>query len=384
MIAAPGIGEIEEAADLLAGVTHRTPLLTSSALSRRVGGELVLKAEHLQRTGSFKIRGAYVHIARLPPEGRTNGVVAASAGNHAQGVAFAASAIGVGSTVVMPVFASLAKAEATRGYGATVELHGETFEESLDHARRIAEEREAAFVHAFDDPWVIAGQGTVGLEIADDAPDVDRVIVPVGGGGLAAGVAVALRARRPDVPVIGVHPAASPVTIADGAAVAERGRHTAPLLSELLTDVVEVGEEPISEAILLLLERTKQVIEGAGALPLAALLAGAVPATGRSLLVTSGGNIDPGLLMRVMRHGLGEAGRYLFVRVLLEDRPGQLQRIVSLLADMLVNILSVVHHRAGALPVGAVEVELTLETRDREHAEEIVRALREAGYTVGT
>jgi threonine dehydratase len=291
--------------------------------------------------------------------------------------------LGVAATVVMPVYASLAKVEATRGYGANVELHGDTFEESLAHAREIAGQTGATLIHAFDDPWIIAGQGTVGLEIASDAPHLERVLIPVGGGGLASGVATALRALRPDVRLYGVRPARIPVTIADGAAVAAFGTHTGPLVEELLDEIVEVDDEAISEAIVLLLERTKQVVEGAGALPLAALLAGVLPSGGPTLLVVSGGNIDPGRLMQVVRHGLGEAGRYLFVRVMLEDRPGQLLRVVELAAELRVNVLSVVHHRTGpGLPVGAVEVELTLETRDRDHAAEVVQALQQAGYDV--
>jgi threonine dehydratase len=374
--------DIEAARAVLDGLVHRTPILRSESLSRMLGGEILTKAEHLQRTGSFKIRGAAVRIAALDDAARAAGVVTASAGNHAQGVAWAAARLGVAATIVMPTSASLAKVEATRGYGASVELHGETFEDAMARARQIVEERRATFVHPFDDPLVIAGQGTIGLEICEDVPHVDRVLVPVGGGGLAAGIATAVKALRPATSVVGVRPAQQPRTIADGAAVADLGEHTAPVLQALLDDVVAVDDEAISEAIVAYLERTKQVVEGAGALGLAALLAGKVTGTGTTLVVASGGNIDPGLLMRVIRHGLGESGRYLFVRVLIDDRPGQLRDVLDLLAGQVVNVVSVVHHRAGALPLGRVEVELTVETRDRAHADEVVQALRAAGYVV--
>ncbi|HVL79993.1 MAG TPA: threonine ammonia-lyase [Actinomycetota bacterium] len=377
------LGEVQEAAELLSGVARRTPILTSSSLDERVGGRVLIKAEHLQRTGSFKVRGAYVRLHRCTRGDSARGVVAASAGNHAQGVAWAASELSIASTIVMPVFAPLQKVEATRRYGAEVVLHGETFEESLAHAQELAADRGALFVHPFDDPHVIAGQGTVGLEILAEAGEVDRVVVPLGGGGLISGIATAVKALAPGVEVVGVHPAATPHTIADGAAVKEPGELTRPIIDDLVDRVIELGEDDIADAILFALERTKQVIEGAGVLALAAMLAGAVPAAGRTVAVCSGGNIDPGLLMRVIRHGLGAAHRYLVVSLTLDDRPGQLRMVMDLLASMLVNVLSVVHHRSSPrLAVGAVEVELTLETRDRSHADEVVRALEEAGYGV--
>lgn len=379
------LGErITEAGRVLRGVVHHTPLLSSRTLSELCGGEILIKAEHLQRTGSFKIRGAYVRIAKLTDAERAAGVVAASAGNHAQGVAWAASRLDVPATVVMPIYASLAKVEATRSYGADVELVGETIEESLARARELAEGGRV-LVHPFDDPWVIAGQATLGHEIASDAPTADQVIVPVGGGGLIAGVAAALKAARPEIRVVGVRPAAAPATIADGAAVAELGSRTGPAVTELVDEMVAVDENAVAEALVLLAERTKQVVEGAGALPLAAVLDGAVEPRGRTVLVASGGNIDAGLLIRVIRHGLEEGGRYLFVRVMLEDRPGRLQAVLALLADLRVNVVSVVHHRAGlTLPVGAVQVELTLETRGRTHADEVLRHLIDAGYDART
>lgn len=375
------IDEVRAAAAVLRDVVHRTPITTSESLSARFGGRLWCKAEHLQRTGSFKIRGAYVRIASLTDAERSRGVIAASAGNHAQGVAWAATRLGVEATIVMPVYASLPKVEATRGYGATVMLEGDDFHDALAYARLLASERDLVLVHAYDDPLVIAGQGTVGLEVAEDAPHAARVLVPFGGGGLLAGTAVAVKALMPSCEVIGVRAAATPATIADGAAVKEPGSLTGEIVEALVDDIVEVDEEAISEAIVLHLERSKQVVEGAGALGLAALVSGAVAAGDSTVLVVSGGNIDPGLLMRVIRHGLSTAGRYLFVRLRLPDRPGQLRRVLTLLADQLVNVVSVVHHRAGlTMPVDEVEVELTLETRDRAHADDVLRSLESAGY----
>lgn len=383
MIADLGLDQIRTAAEILSGAARRTSLLTSSSLASRVGGEVIVKAEHLQRTGSFKIRGAYTRLSQLDEQQAKAGVVAASAGNHAQGVAWASTSRGIPSTVVMPIFAPLQKVEATRQYGATVELYGDTFEDSLARAAAIAKSTGAMMIHPFDDPWIIAGQGTVGLEICEDAGDFDRVVVPVGGGGLISGIALALRALRPDVKIFGVHPASTPRTIADGASVKEPGGLTSALINDLVDDVIDVEEDAIVEAILFYLERMKQIVEGAGALPVAALLSGLIPTDGRTLVVCSGGNIDPGLLQRVIRHGLGAVGRYLFMRVTIDDRPGQLQRILQLLADNAVNVLSVVHHRtAPALSVGAVEVELTLETRDQDHADEVVEAVTSAGYQV--
>lgn len=379
----PGLAEVREAARVLHGVAHRTPIFGSESLSARTGSRVLIKGEHLQRTGSFKIRGAYVRITRLTADERARGVVAASAGNHAQGVAWAGARLGVAVTIVMPEYASLPKIEATRGYGAEVVLQGETFDHALVCAQSLAASRGAVLVHAFDDPWVVAGQGTVGMEIVEDAGDVDRVLVPVGGGGLACGIAVAVRALAPRTRLVGVRPAATPNTIADGAAVLTAGRLTGPAVHDLLDDVVDASEEAISEAMVLYLERAKQVVEGAGALGLAAMLEGRVPTSGTSVLVASGGNVDPGLLSRVIRHGLTAAGRYLFLRIRLRDRPGELQRVLALLAELLVNVVSVVHHRLGlTLPIDQVEVELTLETRDRAHADDVVARLREAGYRI--
>ncbi|TCJ15070.1 threonine ammonia-lyase [Rubrobacter taiwanensis] len=376
-----GLEEIREAAGALRGVAHRTPVLYSANLSKRLGCEVRIKSENLQRTGSFKIRGAYNRILRLSKEERERGVIAASAGNHAQGVALAASLLGVKATIVMPSYASLPKVEATEEYGAEVVLAGGRVEEALERAERLRAETGAVQIHPFDDPLIVAGQGTVGLEICEDVPDADRIIVGVGGGGLISGIAVAVKALKPEVEVVGVRPAEPRATIADGTAVDVRGEVTGPIIDRFVDEIVYVDEESVSEAIVLHLERTKQVVEGAGALPLAALLAGKVPSRGTSVLVVSGGNIDPGLLAQVIRHGLEGAGRYLFVRVQMQDRPGQLQRALKVLADMNVNVVSVVHHRIGlTLPVNEVEVELTLETRNREHAHKVRSALLKAGY----
>lgn len=375
-----GFADVEAAAGVLAGIVRETPVLESDSFSSRAGGRVLVKAEHVQRTGSFKIRGAYVRLSRCKPGGR---VVAASAGNHGQGVAWAATRLGLQATIVAPVFASLPKVESMRGYGAEVVLEGDTFEDALVRAHALAEQRGAPLIHAFDDPGVIAGQGTVGLEICRQAPGADRVIVAVGGGGLAAGIALAVKTLSPSTAVIGVRAAASPATIADGAAVSGLGKLTGPIVERLVDDIVSVDEEAISDAIVWHLERTKQVVEGAGALPTAALFAGLVPSKGTSVLVASGGNIDPGLLARVIRHGLSAAGRFLFLRLRLHDRPGELQHVLALLAQLMVNVVSVVHHRLGMiLPVDEVEVELTLETRNREHARQTIEALRSAGYAV--
>ena len=310
-------------------------------------------------------------------------MVAASAGNHAQGVALAASMLGIESTIVMPAYASLPKVDATRGYGARVVLTGERIEQSLEHARELAAEKGASLIHPFDDPLIIAGQGTVGTELLDEVPEPDRVVVSIGGGGLISGMATAIKALRPEVEVIGVRPAAAPATIADGTAVKSPGEITGPIIERCVDRVVAVDEDHISRAIVAHLERTKQVVEGAGALPLAAMISGAVPADGQSVLVASGGNIDPGLVRQVIRHGLEVAGRYLMLRFQIPDRPGELQAVISLISDLQANILSVVHNRVGrTLPVQAVEVELTLETRNEDHASKVRAALESAGYNL--
>jgi len=390
--AAPTLAEIHEAARRLDGIARATPVYPSDALTRRCGRDVHLKAESLQRTGAFKIRGAVNTIATLSPGERAAGVVAASAGNHGQAVAWAAREAAIAAMIFMPEDAPMAKVDATKGHGAIVELAGEMFDDALAAALAYVERTGATFVHAFDDPRVIAGQGTVGLELAEQLPEEGTVVIPVGGGGLAAGIALVLSELRPRLRLVGVQAAAcAPLagreprgfTIADGIAVKHPGELTAPILERLLDDVVVVDDERISEAIVLLLERAKLVVEGAGAAPVAALLDGSIPGDGPVCAVLAGGNIDPTLLISVMRHGLTAAGRYLVVRTRISDRPGSLLKLLELVARERGNVLAVEHHREGMeLPLGETEVGLTLGTRDEEHCAALLAALDTHGYEV--
>lgn len=392
------LADIRAARERVATVVRPTPLDRCSSLSGLVGRPLLFKPEHLQRTGSYKIRGAYNLISQLAPGGE---VVAASAGNHAQGVALAASLTGHRSTIFMPVNAPLPKVEATKGYGATVVLVGNVVDDCLIAAREHAAAHGALFVPPFDDPLVIAGQGTVGLEIADEAPDeLDVVIVPVGGGGLISGVATALANTRRRVKVIGVEAAGAPAmkdsltagrcvvldrvaTMADGIAVRSVSDLTLSHVQAYVDEVVVVTEEEISQALLLLIERAKAVVEPAGAVGLAALLAGKIPGTGTACTILSGGNVDPLLLMKLIDHGLSAAGRYLLLRIILGDQPGALASLTAAVAKMGLNVLEVEHHRSGLrLGVDEVEVLLTLETRDPDHRHDIVDDLQRAGFRV--
>jgi threonine dehydratase len=389
------LDDIRHAAERIAVVAGHTPLLRSRTFSEWCGCEVYLKHEQRQRTGSFKIRGAYNKLLSLGADQRAAGVVAASAGNHAQGVASAAAALGVPATIYMPVLSSLAKMGATRDYGARVELVGDSFEAALAAAAADAADGAKTLVHPFDDEAVIAGQGTVGLEIdADAPPDVDTVVVPLGGGGLISGIALALDALRPDVRVVGVEvegyaPYARDGggrrgndTIADGIAVKRPGTITRPLVERLVDEVVTVTDAQIAQAIIHLLEREKVVIEGAGAAGLAALLCGRVRSR-RPVIVLSGGNIDTPRLVQVIRFGLTTAGRYLVVRTRLEDRPGELMKLLKVLADASVNVLLVSHHREGIdMSVAETGIELTMETRGEGHAGEIVGLFEAAGYPI--
>jgi threonine dehydratase len=382
----PQLADIEAARARLDGVARVTPVYGSETLSRLLGREVRLKAENLQRTGSFKVRGAYNRISSLSAQQRAAGVVAASAGNHGQAVAWAAREIGATARIFMPEDAPMAKVDATRHYGAEVVLTGPAIEESLDAARAYVDEHGATFVHPFEDEVVIAGQGTIGLEIAEQVDDVDTVLIPIGGGGLSAGIALALRAEKPGVRIVGVQaegtlPGGSGYTIADGIAVKKPGELTMAILDQVLDDRVAVGDEEISEAIVLLLERTKLVVEGAGAVGVAALMSGKGGGNGTAVAVLSGGNIDATLLISVMRHGLAVAGRYLVLRTRVPDRPGELAKLLTLLAQERVNVVEVEHQRETAgLPVGDTGVELTLVTRDSAHCEEIVATLDRLGY----
>jgi threonine dehydratase len=385
---APGLPEIEQARARLEGVARVTPVFRSETLSRLAGREVQLKAENLQRTGSFKIRGAYNMISTLEPERRRAGVVAASAGNHGQAVAWAAREVGATARIFMPQDAPMAKVDATRSYGAEVELTGPALEEALEAARAYVAASGATLVHPFEEPLVIAGQGTIGLELAEQLEDVGTVVIPVGGGGLASGIALALRERRPNVRIVGVQaagtqPGGAGFTIADGIAVKAPGELTSGILERVLDDLVAVGDEEIAEAIVLLLERTKLVVEGAGAVGIAALLAGSVGGSGPVVPVLSGGNIDASLLIGVMRRGLAVGGRYLVVRTRVPDHPGELARLLGLLAVERVNVVEVAHQRESAwVPVGETGVELTLLTRNPAHCEQLVRQMREWGYPV--
>jgi threonine dehydratase len=380
---APTLADIEAARARLEGHARVTPVYGSATLSREVGRDVLLKAENLQRTGSFKIRGAMNRLATLSPEERAAGVVAASAGNHGQAVAWAAREVRVHATIFMPQDAPMAKVEPTVGYGAEEVLVGAGFEEALAEAMRRVEETGATFVHAFEDERVIAGQGTIGLELAEQVPDVETVLIPVGGGGLASGVSIALRALRPKVRLVGVEVRRGGYTIADGIAVKQPGVLTMGILEETLDEIVEVSDEEISEAITLLLERSKLLVEGAGAVGVAALLTGKCEGSGQVCALLSGGNIDPTLLISVMRHGLTVAGRYLVLRSRLRDRPGELIRFLEVVADMRANIVAIEHRREGvALEVADTGIELTVVTRNEQHCLRLIAALESHGYPV--
>ena len=379
---APTIADVEAARERLAGISRVTPLYPTETFSRLTGRQVYLKAENLQRTGSFKIRGAYNTIATLGDEERRAGVVAASAGNHGQAVAWAAREAGIPATVFMPQDAPMAKIEATRSYGGVTELTGESFEDAVAAAQAHAEQTGATLVHAFEDERVIAGQGTIGLELAEQAPDADTVLIPIGGGGLAAGIVLALKERRPDVRAIGVicQPG---YTIADGIAVKHPGALPSSILERLLDDTVQVSDEEISEALVLCVERTKLLVEGAGAVGLAALLAGRVSGSGSVAVVLSGGNIDATTLISVLRHGLTEAGRFLAIRLLIPDRPGELLSVLDLIARGRGNVVSVDHHREGRTTSALqTEIELVVSTRDESHCQELLESIRAAQYTV--
>ena len=380
---APGLKEIQEARARLEGIARVTPVYGTETLSRIIGREVALKAENLQRTGSFKIRGAVNKIATLSDAEKRAGVVAASAGNHGQAVAWAAREAGVKATVFVPQDAPMAKVEPTKNYGARVELVGATFEDALAAAFEHAEESGAAFLHPYEDERVIAGQGTIGLELAEQVPQAGTVVIPVGGGGLSSGIALALRSVRPELRIVGVQAGLSAPTIADGIAVKDLGVKTSAILNDVLDDLISVGDDEICRAIVLLLERTKLVVEGAGAVGVAALLTGKAGGEGPAVAILSGGNIDPTVLISVMRHGLTTAGRYLVVRSRLDDRPGELIKLLKLVAQERANVISVDHHREGmAVPVYQSEIELTLAMRDEHHCSVLLETLRSLGYQV--
>jgi threonine dehydratase len=380
---APTLADIQEARQRLLGIAELTPIYLSESFSRRCGREVRLKAENLQRTGAFKVRGAVNKLTTLSPEERAAGVVAASAGNHGQAVAWAARELGIHARIFVPDTAPMAKVEACRNYGAETVLSGEYFEDAMAAALAYVEETGGTFIHPYEDQLVVAGQGTIGLELLEQEPDVQTVLIPIGGGGLALGIATALRALRPEVRIVGVEAGRAGYTIADGIAVKVPSEFTMPLLEDLLDDIVSVSDEEISEAIVLLMERAKLVVEGAGAVGVAALLSGKAGGSGTAVPILSGGNIDPTLLISVMRHGLTVAGRYLVARTQIADRPGELIKLLSLVAEERGNLIAVEHHREGMdIPVSATEVELTIVTRDEEHCRRLVEAMEERGYMV--
>jgi len=395
------IADIWEAYKLLKPRLHHTPLTPSRTLRDLTGADIYLKAENMQRSGSFKVRGASFKLSRLSEQEYRRGVIAASAGNHAQGVAIAAAQHNISCTIVMPETAPLAKVMATQGYGAEVILHGFTYDDAYQHCLELQEELGTTFIHAFDDPDVIAGQGTLGLEMLSDLPDADALVVPIGGGGLIAGITIAARALRPNIKIIGVQAAGaassrtsldagelrelpSIATIADGIAVKQPGALTFPIIQHLVDDVVLVNDEAIIGAVLLLMERSKMLVEGAGAAGVAALLSGAVNLQGMKVLVPlTGGNIDINLVGRFIEHGLATAGRYFVIHTRLTDRPGELMRLLTIIAEMRINVIDVRHQRISSrLPIMQREETLTLETRDRAQCDQLLQRLRAAGYIV--
>ncbi len=395
------IADIWEAYKLLKPRLHHTPLTASRTLRDITGAAMYLKAENMQRSGSFKVRGASYKLSRLSEEEYSRGVITASAGNHAQGVAIAAAQYNIPCTIVMPETAPLAKVTATQGYGAEVVLHGFTYDDAYQYCLELQQESGATFIHAFDDPDIIAGQGTLGLEMLSDLPDADALVVPIGGGGLIAGIAIAARALRPNIKILGVQAAGaagcrvsldagelrtlpSITTIADGIAVKRPGALTFPIIQHLVDDVVLVNDETIISAVLLLMERSKMLVEGAGAAGVAAMLSGAIKLEGKKVLVPlTGGNIDINLVGRFIEHGLAAAGRYFVIHTRLTDRPGELMRLLAIIAEMRINVIDVRHQRISSrLPIMQREETLTLETRDRAQCEQLLQRLRAAGYVV--
>ncbi len=391
--------EIADAVAQLRGVMRRTPLVASRVLSERADREVWVKCENLQRTGSFKPRGAYYRISRLSPAERERGVVAASAGNHAQGVAWSASRLGISSRVYMPVGAALPKIAATRAYGAEVEFVGTTIDESLVAAREFAERTQAVLIHPFDHRDIVIGQATVGVEICEQMPDVGTIVVPLGGGGLLAGIAAAVKTVRPDVRIIGVQAAAaaawpqslaagSPTaaarmaTMADGIAVALPGEVPFAHVTELVDDVVTVDEDALATALLLMLERAKILVEPAGAAGVAAVMEGVCgQLSGQVCVVASGGNIDPLVLSHVTTTGLSAAGRFLTVTATVPDRPGGLISLLEMLRDQGASVVDVVHSRvAEGLALGQVQVTVSAETRGPDHQATVREALAQAGF----
>lgn len=398
----PTLADIEAARETIAGVARVTPMETSQFLAELLGSPVHLKCENLQRTGAYKVRGAYNRLSTLSPEQRAAGVVAASAGNHAQGVALAARELGIPATIFTPVGVALPKLQATRHYGAEVVLRGHSVEEALSAAKDFAARTGAVFIPPFDHPAVIAGQGTLGLEIIDQVPDVDTVVVPIGGGGVIAGIALAVKGTAErlgrEIKVIGVQAenaaaypssirAGEPVTvattptIADGIAVARPGDLNFPIIRDHVDEIVTVSDDDTARALLVLLERAKLVVEAAGAVGVAAIMSGAVRDTGRTVVLLSGGNIDPLMMERVITRGLVAASRYIGIRIMLPDRPGQLARVAQVISEAGANVVEVLHTRHGqGLVINEVALDLSIEARGPEHAQEVIKRLHEVGF----
>ncbi|WHS50062.1 threonine ammonia-lyase [Rothia sp. SD9660Na] len=400
------LSQIEDAARLLDGVIERTPVAHSRALSEQIGSEVFLKCENLQRSGSFKVRGAYVRMAKLTEAEKAVGVVAASAGNHAQGVALAASRLGIAARIYMPQGAALPKIAATRSHGAEVVLHGVNVDDALAEAKRYAEETGAVFVHPFDNEDIIAGQGTLGLEILEQVPNADTILVGVGGGGLLAGLSIAVRSLEEKlgkkIRIIGVqaeHAAAYPPslaadalvplkkvsTIADGIAVGRPGQLPFTIIKNLVDDVHTVSEDEIARALIFLMERNKLVVEPAGSVSVAALMSGSLKEKygdlGTTVCLLSGGNIDPMLMLKVIQRGLSAAGRYMTIKLMLNDRPGELTTISRIISEHDANVTGVDHTRlGGALSMGDVSITIDMETKGVEHCQEVIAALEAEGY----
>ncbi len=395
------IADVWRAYKFLKPLIHHTPLSHSRTMSELTGAEVYLKCEHMQRSGAFKVRGAGYKLSTLTQEQLRAGVITASAGNHAQGVAISAAQYHTACTIVMPESAPLAKVTATEGYGAKVVLYGATYDDAYQHCLELQQQSGATFIHAFNDPYVVAGQGTLGLEMLNDLPDADAIIVPIGGGGLISGIAIAARALKPDITIIGVQAsgaascrasldAGMPVTlpaattIADGIAVKRPGDLTFSIIQKLVDDIVLVDDEATINAVLLLMERCKMMVEGAGAIGLAALLSGKVNFKGKKVLVPlTGGNIDINLVGRFIEHGLATAGRYFVIHTRLTDRPGELMRMLAIITDMRINIIDVRHQRiSNRLPIMQREETIMLETSNRAQCLELLNHLRAEGYMV--
>ncbi|QSQ08522.1 L-threonine ammonia-lyase [Koleobacter methoxysyntrophicus] len=395
------LGDIKRAYERLKGTAKKTTIDESRTLSEMTGNRVFLKAENLQKTGAFKIRGAFNKIMSLTGDEKAKGVIAASAGNHAQGVALAATSAGILSTIVMPEGAPVTKVTATKGYGASVILWGQSYDDAYKKALEIQSQTGATFVHAFDDPDVIAGQGTIALEILEEIPETQYIIVPVGGGGLISGIAVAAKALKPDIKVIGVQAEgaasafvsrsnnritelASVRTIADGIAVKKIGKLTFSVIQKYVDDIVTVKDEEIAHAILNLLERSKLVVEGAGAVGVAALMYNKIDVKNSNIVVLlSGGNIDVNMISRIIEKGLIESGRYIRLATVIPDQPGTLNSLLKTVASVKANVISVFHNRARQdVAIGQAEVELELETRDSEHASQLIQLLKKQGYRI--